>query len=77
MSKFIQTSDHAGDPVIINLEVITHIFKVACNNTLNIHLGRYVVTLQGENADIFWDLLSKQSLHLYQQPQEDEKEGND
>jgi hypothetical protein len=73
LSKFIQTADHAGDPVIINLEAVTHIFKVACNNMLNVHLGRYVVTLQGENADMFWELFSKQSLHIYQQSQEDKK----
>ncbi len=76
MTKFIQTADQSGSPVIINLEAITHIFK-ADYKTLNIHLGRYIVTLQGENADIFWELFSKQSLHIYQQPQEDEKEGDD
>jgi hypothetical protein len=75
LSKLIQTADQSEDPLIINMEAITHIFKVT-DNTLNVHLGRYVVTLQGENADIFWDFFSKQPLHLYQQPQEDGKEGN-
>jgi hypothetical protein len=76
LSKFIQTFDQGENPVIINVEAITHIFKAAYN-TLNVHLGRYVVTLQGENADMFWELFSKQSLHIYQQTQEDKKEGDD
>lgn len=71
MIKFIEILDKDGDPIIINLEAVTHAVKTYIGVTVYFRDSYYVVLK--ENADTLWEVLSEQSLKLYQQPHEDKK----
>jgi predicted small integral membrane protein len=70
LSKFIQTVDEAGDQVIINLEAIAYIEKAFLG--LTVHFQDNYVVLKGEQADIFWEVMTEVSSQAYK-PQEDKK----
>jgi hypothetical protein len=72
LSKFIQTIDSDGDPVIINLEAITHIEKAFLGLTIYFQPD-CLVALKGESADIFWEFITEASWQINQQPQEEDK----
>lgn len=72
MSKFIQTIDNDQDPVIINLEAITHVSQTRMGVTIYFQ-DQIVVVLEGEEADIFWEFMTKASWQINQQTQEENK----
>ncbi|MBW4568057.1 MAG: hypothetical protein KME31_08540 [Tolypothrix carrinoi HA7290-LM1] len=72
LSKFIEILDKDGDPIIIDLEAVTHAVKTYVGVTVYFRDSYYVV-LKEENADTLWEVLSEQSLKLYQRPQPDKK----
>jgi hypothetical protein len=72
LSKFIQTFDEDGEPVIINLEAITHIEKAFLGLKIYLQADCFV-TLKGERADTFWEVITEASWQIGQQPQEDKK----
>lgn len=63
-NKFIETIDRDGDPVIINLEAITHVEKISDQVSIYFQPDCLVV-LKGKNADLVWRLLSDQSFQIY------------
>ncbi|GAX43429.1 hypothetical protein NIES4075_44420 [Tolypothrix sp. NIES-4075] len=74
MSKFIQTVDENNRSVIINLEAISHVFRFDDGNLPIYFCNRLDnVVLKGQQADIFWEFMTKASWQINQQPQEDEK----
>lgn len=76
MSKFIQTVDEDNISVIINLDAVSHAFKFK-DDSLQIYFQNHLnnVVLKGQQADIFWEFMTKASWQINQQPQEDKKQG--
>ncbi|NEU76964.1 hypothetical protein PI95_031825 [Hassallia byssoidea VB512170] len=72
MSKFVEILDKDRDLIIIDLESVTHAARSHIGVTVYFRDSYYVV-LTEENADALWEVLSEQSLKLYQQRQKEDK----
>lgn len=72
MSKFVQTIDEDGDPIIINLDGVTHVSRTGAGLVVFLQ-GQRAVSLKGGNADTLWEFMTAASWQIDQQPQEKDK----